>query len=638
MNSEQAGKKTGSTIRPAVFVIVLSVIALPLAWVASAGGQPLASLVLFIGLIATAAFAVETMLQSLHARRRHHELLSAHEAAHSLLENRLMAMEASQEGIAIINRFSQLTYMNNALFNIYGIPPEAEDQFLGENWLRLFPDDQAKFMVDKALASIEREGFWTGPVELKLDGGAVQRLDLALSRLPDGGLICTTRDVTERHNNEKEKKQLEEQFYQSQKMEAVGRLAGGIAHDFNNILAAISGYAEFLEEDLPEDSPQRGFAKNILSAGREAKALIDQMLAFSRRKDSAMEPVDILLSLQETVSILNASVPKSIEIKTDYQVPQAVIKGNASQIMQVFMNLSVNARDAIDTNRGTIGISVSTKNAEDFPLPEAIANDLPDPGEQPPTWVEDRNAGTTRLVLGRVARDHDYVVLRISDTGCGMSRVVMEHIFEPFFTTKPVNKGTGLGMATVHGVVTGHQGAMVIESTLGKGTVFELFFPAANEDVDQSGLRKKRDKKPRKKKAKGEAHILLVEDQDSVRDMMQDMLKRMGYTVKTSVSGLDALDMLRQSPNEFDLVITDENMPKMSGTELVHQVHYDFPDIPFIMLTGYTKQQLEDMAHDHPAIKAILKKPVSKDTLAEQIETTLNASKSRQAEPKQPAH
>lgn len=630
MNSEQAGKKTGSAIRPAAFVIALSVIALPLAWFASAGGQPLASLMLFICLIAMAAFAAETILQSLNAHRRHHELLSANEAAHSLLENRLMAMEASQEGIAIINRFSQLTYMNNALFNIYGIPPEAEDQFLGENWLRLFPDDQAKFMVDKALAAIEREGFWAGPVELNLEGGAVQRLDLALSRLPDGGLICTTRDVTERHNSEKEKKQLEEQFYQSQKMEAVGRLAGGIAHDFNNILAAISGYAEFLDEDLPEDSPQRGFAKNILSAGREAKALIDQMLAFSRRKDSAMEPVDILVSLRETVSILNASMPKSIEIKTDYDLPQAVINGNTSQIMQIFMNLSVNARDAIDTNRGTIGISVSMKSAEDFPLREALANDLPDPREQPPTWIEDKGPGTTRLVLGRVARNRDYVVLRLSDTGCGMSRIVMEHIFEPFFTTKPVNKGTGLGMATVHGVVTGHQAAMVIESTLGKGTVFEIYFPAGGEGADAKAARKEPQKKPPKKKARKSARILLVEDQDSVREMMQNMLTRMGYGVQTCNSGLDALDTLRETPHEFDLVITDENMPKMSGTELVHQVHYDFPDIPFIMLTGYTKQQLEEVAQEHPAIKAILKKPVTKEDLQQQIETTLGGAKGGQ--------
>lgn len=617
--------KEGYALRPVLLTIGLSFAALPLAWHASWGGQaPSASLALYLCLIGIMVCAVEALLRSLAARRRHAELLSAYEAAHSLLQNRLMAIEASQEGVAIINPFSQLTYMNNALFNIYGIPAEAEDQFIGENWLRLFPEDQAKFVSEKALAAIEREGFWTGPVELRLDGGNVQRLDIALSRLPDGGLICTTRDVTERHKNEREKKQLEEQFYQAQKMEAVGRLAGGIAHDFNNILAAIGGYAEFLEEDLEEGSQQQDFAKKILKAGWEAKTLVDQMLAFSRRKDSVMEPVDLAVSLRETVSILNASLPKSIEIEQTYDAPGAVIGGNASQIMQVFMNLCVNARDAIDTNKGTIGIGLSLKTGEDFPLAEARMDDFPDPREQPPTWIEDMAAGKTRLVLGRVAKGQAYAVVRISDTGSGMSRIVMEHIFEPFFTTKPVNKGTGLGMATVHGLLTGHRGAMVIESTLGRGTVFDLYFPASGQKISAAAEADKKNGRTAQSKA---ATILLVEDQETVRDMMINMLARLGYTVETCPSGLEALDRVRESPGAFDLVITDESMPKMSGTELVHQVHYDFPGIPFIMLTGYTKQQLEDIAQNHPAIRAILKKPVTRDALAREIAAVLDSKR-----------
>lgn len=636
MNPEQGKKRKksreyGLSLKPVILMIALTLAsALADFYVHSdAHSFSLMTALHYLFLLGTIGCALWIIIQNIAASERFEALLSANKEAQALLENRLMAIEASQEGLAIINPFSQLTYMNNALYNIYGIPMEAEDQFIGENWLRLFPEDQAEFVSEQALQAIEQQGFWAGPVELTLDGGAVQKLDIALSRLPDGGMICTTRDVTERHKNEKEKKQLEEQFFQAQKMEAVGRLAGGIAHDFNNILAAISGYAEFLEEDLEESPSQQTFAKNILKAGREAKALVDQMLAFSRRKDSAMEPVDVVQSLQETVSILNASLPKSIEINTDYQVPQAVIKGNASQIMQVFMNLCVNARDAIDGERGEIEIIATIKDSSFFPKPEAIVQDLPDPREQPPTWIDDIDAGVTRLVLGTVARDRAYALLEIIDSGSGMSRIVMEHIFEPFFTTKPVNKGTGLGMATVHGVVIGHQGAMVIESILGKGTVFQLYFPVERGAVVSVSPE-------RKKKGTGEIKdtgkkLLLVEDQDSVRDMMINMLSRMGYTVSSCPSGLDALETLRGNPGGFDLVITDENMPKMSGTELVHQVHFEFPKIPFILLTGYTRQQLEDMAMDHPAIKAVLKKPVTKEILSQQIESVLKTATGKDA-------
>lgn len=620
-------EKEAFSVRPVILLLILCFLAFPLAWTLSAGQVSYSAMALYVCLLGIIASGVSVLKMKLSARKSHHTLLSAHEAAHGLLENRLMAIESSQEGVAIINPLSELTYMNQALFEIYGIPQEAEDQFLGENWLRLFPAAHTKFMADKAMIALERDGFWAGQIELNFEGGSRQILDIALSRLPDGGMICTTRDMTERHKNEKEMKKLEEQFFQAQKMEAIGRLAGGIAHDFNNILAAIGGYAEFLEEDLKEGSQQQTFAKNILAAGREAKALVDQMLAFSRRKESAMEPVDMVISLQETVSILKASVPKTIEVVTDYKVPQAVISANSTQVMQVFMNLCVNARDAMENDKGEIRLEVNVRNADNFPQQEAVIKELPSPKEQPPTWIDDLDASTTRLVLGQIAKDRPYVVLRLSDTGCGMSRLVMEHIFEPFFTTKPVNKGTGLGMATVHGVVTGHQGAMVIESTIGKGTVFELYFPSVDAELPVT------QKKVERKKGNiqpTETRILLVEDQDSVRDMMFNMLVRMGYQVESCSSGLEALDILREHPDEFDLVITDENMPRMSGTELVYQVHFDFPDIPFIMLTGYTRQQLEAMAKEHPAIKAIVRKPVSREILEEQIKAVLKNMQGKQ--------
>ncbi|MBK9585355.1 MAG: response regulator [Alphaproteobacteria bacterium] len=582
---------------------------------------------LIFSLLALAFFSLYMLATNTRVRKSHEQLLDEHRAAHDLLGNRLMAIEAAQEGIAMINPSGALTYMNTAMFGIFGIPLEAEDQFIGESWLRIFPEKAAEAAAEKMLPALEQHGFWQEQLNITLEGESTQRsLDISVSRLPDGGLIATSRDVTERFKAAQEKKHLEEQFYQAQKMEAIGRLAGGIAHDFNNILSAISGYAEFLDEDLKSGSEEQKFAKNILTAVREAKALVDQMLAFSRRKDSAKEPVDIVISLQETVNILKASLPKTIEIKTDFETPQAIINGNASQIMQAFMNLCVNARDAIDNDRGEIRIGVSLEFADEFPHPEAIWDSLPDPREQPPTWIEDVDATKTRLILGHVAKEQAYIRLRLSDTGCGMSRVVMEHIFEPFFTTKPVNKGTGLGMATVHGVIVGHQAAMVIESALGQGTTFDLYFPADAKMLTASESAPRESISPKQAQTSWVgARILLVEDQDSVRDMMMKMLLRLGYRAESCASGLEALDRLREEPGEFDLVITDENMPKMTGTELVHQVHYDFPDIPFIMLTGYAQQQLEDIAKDHPAIKAILKKPLSKEIIDQQVSAVLTA-------------
>ena len=547
---------------PALATVILSILALIAASFAQSQhseGFP-AAIILFACLLGLLLWSVFMLVFEGRSQKNHAQLLQEHQAAHDLLGNRLMAIEASQEGIAIINPDGELTYMNNALFMIYGIPQEAEDQFIGESWLKLFPENYAQKVRDNIIPALEKEGFWQGPLDIDLEEDGHRWLDISLSRLPDGGLIGTTRDVTERLKNEKDKKHLEEQFYQAQKMEAVGRLAGGIAHDFNNILAAISGYAEFLEEDLKEGSEQQKYAKNILAAGREAKALVDQMLAFSRRKASAKEPVDIVLSLQETVNILKASLPKTIEIETDFEAPKAVINGNASQIMQAFMNLCVNARDAIDTNKGEIRIGVSLEFSDEFPFPDAIWDHLPGTQEQPPTWIEDLEAGKTRLVLGHVAEGLPYVRLHLSDSGCGMSRVVMEHIFEPFFTTKPVNKGTGLGMATVHGVIVGHQAAMIIESTLGQGTTFDLYFPADEKMVISAAVATK--KSGSAETADLDSHtgaqILLVEDQDNVREMMMGMLTRLGYEAEDCATGLEALDLLRENPGKFDLVITDE--------------------------------------------------------------------------------
>jgi signal transduction histidine kinase len=450
--------------------------------------------------------------------------------------------------------------------------------------------------------------------------GVIVHAELSLAQLPGGGFIGTARDVTAQHLAAIEKAQLQEQFYQAQKMEAVGRLAGGIAHDFNNILAAINGYAEFLVEDLEPENPSRQFAVNILQAGQQARSLVDQILAFSRRKTMETERMDIVQPLLESLSMLEASLPKSIDVMTDIQLEHVSVRGNATQISQVIMNLCVNAKDAMAEDKGELRLSLKRADIDDY-RPFDIVGTEPQADEVEsnlPIRIEDVSSGRSRLFLGNFTEGMDYVCLNITDTGSGMSRAIMERIFEPFFTTKPVEQGTGLGLATVHGVLTVHKGVMIIDSTIGQGTSFEIFLPMIKEEEGSPVV-----DLPDMDDGSGSGRVLLVEDQPHVADMLVNMLERLGYDAHVCKTGLEALDVLREAPGAWDLVITDQNMPKMTGLELVVQAHFDFPDLPFILLSGYSEDKLQEIMQKHPAIKAILRKPVSKSVLGRTIRAVL---------------
>ncbi|MFP4313940.1 MAG: response regulator [Alphaproteobacteria bacterium] len=535
----------------------------------------------------------------------------------SMLENRLAAIEASADGIGIVDPDGDLIYMNSALKNLHGITDFDEGEYLNKSWKNLYSENGQIEIDDFVLPHLYEHGYWRGNSSIVRRDGNVLDAELSLTLLPDGSLIGTARDLSEKQKAVEEKKELEQQFYQAQKMEAIGRLAGGIAHDFNNILAAISGYAEFLEEDLPEGSKEQKFARNILKAGSQAKELVDQMLAFSRRKQSTTEAIDIMSPIKESLSMVKASFPKTIEVNSFFNAEHHYIDGNATQISQVLMNLCVNARDAMDEDHGELLVVVDNIDGDDYPNFDFIQDSLPEPSDTPRIKIDETGARKTRLYLGSLAKDYSYIRVKIADTGTGISKAIMERIFEPFFTTKPVDKGTGLGLATVHGVVSSHRGALIIESELGEGTSFEMYFPlvhagekAADMDaIDTSQFL--------------EGHILLVEDQDNVREMMIDMLERMGYQVDCCETGLEALTVIKDSFDYYDLVITDHNMPKMTGLEMIQQVHMIDENVPFILLSGYSREKLQDMMKEHPAIKCILRKPVSNKKLREEINKIL---------------
>lgn len=539
------------------------------------------------------------------------------------LKNRLSALDMAQDGILIIDGKANLSYINKSLCQINGIDIEKRNLFIGKPWLDIFSDSDREIIEEEILPALLEDGHWKGAFSLYRSDNSVVYVEISFTELPDGGAIGTIQDVSEQQKSEDDKKNLEEQFYQAQKMEAIGRLAGGIAHDFNNILAAMNGYTEFLIDDLEDRPEQQGFAHKILQAGMQARSLVDQMLAFSRRSDRRLEPLDLIESVSESISMLRATLPKTIELREEFLTPNAWIIGNATQISQLVMNLCVNARDAIEEDHGYLDIKIDQQNAEDIGIPEALQSDLPDPKDTPTFRIFDLDAGHSRLLLGHLVEGGAYVKLSVRDTGSGMSRAVMEHIFEPFFTTKAVDKGTGLGLATVLGIVAIHQGFLVIDSVLGQGTCFDLYFPLSD---DGAGLDVPLDKIEKEKKGSVKSkstHILLVEDQESVRGAVEEMLRRLGYDVSSVESGLYGLDIIRENSTLYDLILTDHNMPKMTGLELAQQVYLDLPNLPFILLSGYSEEKLEEIINGHPAIKAVLHKPASRAVLKDTIEHVL---------------
>lgn len=576
-------------------------------------------------IIALSLMSFLLLILNMDKMRRLERVNTEKKDALDLLEQRLAAIEASVEGIGIVDSRGNLTYMNSALQKLHGIEDRQKGDFIGKSWLNLYTDKGKRQVLEEVMPGFMEDGYWFGKNKILRQDGEVVHVEMSMTLLEGGGFIGTARDVSERERINAEKKAMQDQLSQAQKMEAIGRLAGGIAHDFNNILAAMNGYAEFLTEDLEKGSQPQKYAKNILQAGHQARALVDKILTFSRRHENAIEVVGFSAPLRESLSMLEATFPKSVEVKTDISFPEAKIDGNTIQITQMIMNLCVNAKDAMEGEKGQLFVELSRCDpTKDVPI-SMIANELPDPEASPLIRVEDGEPDQTFLYMGTVVHDREYVRLSVRDTGSGMNRVIIEHVFEPFFTTKDEHKGTGLGLATVHGTVRSHRGALILESTLGKGTRFDLLFPlsqqtaqkAENEidgsDVLHSGM------------------ILMVDDQEEVLTMTATMLERLGYDVQTASNGLEALDRLREEPEEFDLVLTDHNMPKMTGLELVKEAHLDFPDLPFVLLSGYSKKKLEELMDEHEAIKAILRKPVSQKqlgkTLAGVLQETVQSGK-----------
>ncbi len=354
--------------------------------------------------------------------------------------------------------------------------------------------------------------------------------------------------------NTTDRRSLEAQLRQSQKMEAIGRLAGGVAHDFNNILTVIRMSSEFLLEDLPDTNESRHEAKEILKAADRAAALTRQLLAFSRRQVLNSRLVVLNEIVEGLDGMLRRVVPENIEVKTELEAQLGPIRADTGQLEQVLLNLVINAADAMP-NGGRLNIRTSNVKVDSA-----------------------FSAGHLDVGPG------SYVCLTVSDTGHGMDKETASRMFEPFFTTKPVGKGTGLGLATVHGIVTQTGGKIWVYSEPGQGTTFKIFIPRSE------GVSRPITPRSVKKLAPATETILLVEDEAATRDAVQRSLLRAGYKVLLAANGVEALTIADSNPKGIDLVLTDSMMPEMGGLELVSRLRKTRPEISVLMMSGYTEQ------------------------------------------------
>jgi two-component system cell cycle sensor histidine kinase/response regulator CckA len=394
--------------------------------------------------------------------------------------------------------------------------------------------------------------------------------------------VAFVRDVTE-------KRRMDQQLRQAQKMEAVGRLAGGIAHDFNNLLGVIIGYSEILQDGLSQNDPLSPKAAAIKKAGLHAASLTRQLLAFSRKQVQDPIVLNLNAAVTDTLKMLQRLIGENVETSAVLAQELGSIMADQGQIEQVIMNLALNARDAMP---GGGRLTIATANAE---------------------------------LDGLYFRHHpsvlpgSYVLLTVSDTGHGMSAETQAHIFEPFFTTKEVGKGTGLGLATVYGVVKQSGGYIWVYSELGRGTTFKIYLPRVGDAAAAPNADKNR-----KKIARGSETVLVVEDAQPLRELAREVLEASGYVVLEAAHGADAIQLIERHQGPIDLLLTDVIMPRMGGRQLAEKLTPRLPKMKVLYMSGYTDDAIVHHGILEPGI-ALLQKPFTAETLTRKVRGVLDA-------------
>ncbi len=402
-----------------------------------------------------------------------------------------------------------------------------------------------------------------------------------------GGIVASFRDITELKEAEEESTELGKRLQQAQKMEAIGTLSGGIAHDFNNILSVMLGYAELAKEDSSPGSVIDKDLGMVIDAGNRAKNLVQQILAFSRQDNTERIPMQPAGVVKEVINMLRPSLPATIEINQDIDSATGIVLADPTQLNQILMNLCTNSFHAMEETGGKLDISLKEVSL--------CSEDL--------KHEPDVTAGT-------------FVQFSIGDSGTGIASNIKDKIFNPFFTTKEAGKGTGMGLSMVHGIVKSFGGFITFYSELGQGTIFHVFLPV----IEKEALPENKINTPI---PTGKERILLVDDEELLVNMGKDMLERLGYHVTIRKSSFEALDTFQNQPDQFDLVITDQTMPGMTGVDIARRMMQIRPDIPIILCTGYSTIISEEKAKSM-GIKEFALKPLSKNDIAVLIRKVLD--------------
>jgi signal transduction histidine kinase/ActR/RegA family two-component response regulator len=390
-----------------------------------------------------------------------------------------------------------------------------------------------------------------------------------------------------RAHTQQEREVLLSELRQAQKMEAIGTLAGGIAHDFNNILTPILGYSEIALLSLDPEDQLYGDIQAIYQAGDRAKELINRILAFSRQHEDELSPLMMQPILKETIKLLRSTLPTTIEIRQNIDPNCGAVISDLTQFQQIIMNLSTNASHAMETSGGILEISLQEIKLS---MDDALIKQGLSPGAT--------------------------ACLTISDTGCGMDKATLARIFDPYFTTKEQGKGTGMGLAMVHGIVHSHHGHITVYSEPGKGTSFRIYFPIVSTETESKVAA------PLASTVGGTERILLVDDEKAIATMLSTMLERLGYHVQPITDSVEALEMFKAQPELYDLVITDQTMPHLTGGELAKELLAIRADIPIILCTGFSASFTEELAKKI-GIREYLMKPVIIQELTEKIRAAL---------------
>ncbi|MBW1691983.1 MAG: response regulator [Deltaproteobacteria bacterium] len=529
---------------------------------------------------------------ALHDMELEEERKQAEEDLKKVKERAEQYLNIAGAMMAAVSADESITLINNKGCEILGY---NEGELIGGNWFDILVPERIRTEIRDVFGKImsgdiESFEYYENPLLTKDGKERLISFHNALIRDPNGqivGVLLSGEDITEAKSAEKEKEKLESQLLHAQKMEAVGTLAGGVAHDFNNLLQAIQGYSDILLLDKNKDEPGYRELQEIRRAGQRASELTQQLLTFSQKVESKLRPVDLNHEVKQVERLLKRTIPKMIKIELHLADKLNTIDADPAQIEQVMMNLGVNARDAMPEG-GTLIIET-----ENVTLDEEYCN----------------------THLGAIPGD--YVLLTVSDTGHGMDKETLKHIFEPFYTTKEAGKGTGLGLAIVFGIVKSHNGYIMCYSEPGEGTAFKIYIPAIEQEAKLEEL--KEEKMP----IGGTETILLVDDEEPIREVGKNTLAKFGYKVIIAPDGESALELYREKKKKIDLIILDLIMPGMGGRKCLERLLKINPRARVLIASGYSVDELTKKALEAVA-KGFISKPYDIKQMLKAVRETLD--------------